>query len=197
MSEEKKRICVFLGSHDPTCHVFEHASQTLGRLIGEDGYDLVFGGDNFGMMGNLAGAAESYGAKLHSIISRQLGDYTRRGSDYTYSAETTEKQTEVMIKFADAFIALPGGIETLDQIITVLLKKSRGEIDQPIIICNVDGFWDWLRHQLAQMVSFKLFPLDREKTLAHPKWMEFYKMYAYANTVENTMDYINNRLEGT
>lgn len=146
-------VCVYCGSGLGNDPVFEQTATTLGQALAENGLELVFGGGSGGMMGTLADAVLAGGGHVSGIIPQFLVERERahRGvSELTVTKDMHERKW-TMFEKADAFVALPGGVGTLEELIEMLTWAQLGRHDKPIVIANIDGFWDHLAALIAHM----------------------------------------------
>jgi uncharacterized protein (TIGR00730 family) len=140
-------ICVFCGSRTGHGAAISAAARELGELIGRHGHNLVYGAGGSGLMGEIAGAAARHGAPVTGyaprfIYERELGmtmpEQTLRVTDDLF------ERKRQMIDHADAFIALPGGYGTLDEIMDVLSLTYLSVNAKPLILLNTENFWNGL-----------------------------------------------------
>lgn len=145
LSPEKKRlaICVFCGSSTGNDPAFAAAACELGRLIADAGHTLVFGGGNIGLMGEVARAARDAGGKVVGI----LPEFLRRpeipfdeGAELILVADLQQRKIEMMAR-SDAFVVLPGGLGTLDELFEVMTMRNLEIHDKPIIVVDVCGYY--------------------------------------------------------
>ncbi|SHF76290.1 hypothetical protein SAMN02745148_03475 [Modicisalibacter ilicicola DSM 19980] len=137
------RICVYLGSregHDPR---FREAAVELGRRIAERGYGLVYGGAHVGLMGAVANAALEAGGEVIGVMPYHLVDreMAHAGLSRLIHVDSMHERKAVMAKHADAFIALPGGIGTLEELFEVWTWQYLGLHDKPVGVLDVAGFY--------------------------------------------------------
>lgn len=132
-----------------------HYEQTeiLGRWIGEQGYRLIYGGANLGLMECVARAAKKAGAIVAGVVPDKL---VERGIvstllDENIPVHSLGERKEVMLRESDLFIALPGGLGTLDEVFHVLGESSIGYHSKPVILYNIDGCWDSLLDMLDDL----------------------------------------------
>jgi len=139
-----KKIAVFCGSSLGVRPEYTDHVQRLGRLIGKQGHQLVYGGGKVGLMGLLADAALEAGAKVIGVIPQLLFDkeVAHLKLHELHVVESMARRKELMIELADAFIALPGGIGTLDELFEVWTTTQLGLADKPCGLLNVNGFYD-------------------------------------------------------
>jgi uncharacterized protein (TIGR00730 family) len=144
-------ICVYLGSRLGDTPAFADAARGLGKLIGRRGARLVYGGGKAGLMGLLADAALAAGAAVvgvmpESLMKREVG---HRGLTELHVVQTMHERKQMMAERADAFIALPGGIGTMEEMFEVWSWQQLGYHDKPVALLNVDGYYDPLLEFLA------------------------------------------------
>jgi hypothetical protein len=146
MSHARFSLCVYCGSRHGARPVYEDAARSVGRAIGERGWDLVYGGGNVGLMGVVADAALAAGARVTGVIPESLmqREVGHRGLHELHVVPTMHLRKQLMAERAHAFLALPGGIGTLEEFYEVWTWRQLGYHDQPIGLLNVDGFYDGL-----------------------------------------------------
>lgn len=148
-------IAVYCGSGRGNDPAFAEAAKTLGRWMGENGHTLVYGGAGRGIMGVVSDAVLDAGGKVIGVLPKVLLIQERkheRLSEYIETDTMAERKTK-MIELADAFVALPGGIGTLDEITEVMCLESLGIIDKPIVFFNAKGYYEPFRAVIGNMVS--------------------------------------------
>ncbi|HSH08849.1 MAG TPA: TIGR00730 family Rossman fold protein [Oceanipulchritudo sp.] len=137
-------ICVYLSSSDAVAPHFVDLAIHLGREIGLRGHTLVFGGNNTGLMGRLADAVKDNGGKVIGVVPQKLHDlgrsYTR--CDQLIISRDLRDRKAIMDEHADAFVALPGGLGTLEEIIEVLNLKYLRYHQKPVVFINHRGFYN-------------------------------------------------------
>ncbi len=140
------RIAVFCASAEGIGPVYIEAARKLGRNIGEAGYELVYGGTNVGLMGIVANATMDYGGRVTGIIPECISrrGVAAQGLDCLIEAIDMKERKVLLREQADAFVALPGGWGTLEEIIEVITLKQLGEHSKPIVFLNIAGFYDGL-----------------------------------------------------
>ncbi|MEA1938564.1 MAG: TIGR00730 family Rossman fold protein [Pseudomonadota bacterium] len=160
MTTELKKVCVFCGSGDETDRDFVDMSRELGRGLAQSGLTILYGGGDWGMMGHVARAAQQTGGQ---VISLNLSifenvDGRRLTVDEHIVLDTMFARKQEMFERSDAFIALPGGIGTIDEVTEAInLKKIYGH-NKPIIILNPKGFWKPMLDQFLVMEQNGLMP---------------------------------------
>jgi uncharacterized protein (TIGR00730 family) len=137
-------VCVYCGSRHGDDLRFTHEARTLGRGIAERGLKLVYGAGDVGLMGEVARAALGAGGKAIGVIPRHILDLEVGLRDCTafIVTETMHERKKIMFANADAVVALPGGAGTLDELIEVMTWRQLGLHQKPLILVNVDGYWD-------------------------------------------------------
>ena len=139
-------LCVYCGSRAGDDPAFQVAARAIGRAIGERGWRLVYGGGRAGLMGSVADAALDAGAEAIGVIpqalmGRELG---HGGLTELHVVNTMHERKRLMAERADAFVALPGGIGTLEELYEVWSWQQLGYHDKPVALLNVEGYYDAL-----------------------------------------------------
>ena len=144
-------ICVYCGSRHGSQSAYADAAQALGRSIGERGWQLVYGGGKVGLMGEVADAALSAGGRVVGVIpeSLQRREVGHDGLDGLHVVPTMHLRKQMMAERADAFVALPGGIGTLEELYEVWTWRQLGYHNQPIGLLNTAGYYDSLLRFMA------------------------------------------------
>ena len=149
-----KSICVFCGSSDGSDPRYGQAARELGELIADKGITLVYGGGNVGTMGMLAEAAMKRGGKVVGIIPDKLnGLVDHLELSELLVVKDMHERKALMQDMADAFLALPGGIGTMEELFEVWSWRYIGYHAKPIGLVNILGFYDELARFLAVMVE--------------------------------------------
>lgn len=152
MKNERFSVCVYCGSRFGASPSFLAAAQVLGREIARRGWRLVYGGGNVGLMGATADAALAAGGEVVGVIPERLmnREVGHRGLTELHVVDTMHERKRVMAELASAFVALPGGIGTLEELFEVWTWRHLGYHDQPIGLLNVSSFYDplltFMRH---------------------------------------------------
>jgi uncharacterized protein (TIGR00730 family) len=160
---ELRSICVYCGSNTGSDPEFATAARALGRMMAESGIRLVYGGGSVGLMGILARTVLSAGGAVTGIIPQFLKDrevMLGEVSDLVVTADMHERK-RIMFERADSFLALPGGIGTLEEVVEIMTWAQLDQHAKPILIANLKGFWDPLvdlfRHMAKQGFLSKAF----------------------------------------
>jgi uncharacterized protein (TIGR00730 family) len=139
-----KTICVYCGSGPGTNHHFIEAAIAFGKILAGNGIRLVYGGGSIGLMGAIATSVLDHGGTVTGIIPDFL---TARENALTRVQELIvtpdmHERKRLMFERSDAFVALPGGIGTLEELVEQLTWQQLGRHSKPILIANIDGFWE-------------------------------------------------------
>lgn len=138
-----KNICVFCGSSDLPDRMYNTLAKNLAELIAGEKNNLIFGGSNVGMMRVLAENAHLNKAKVMGVMPQKIADLVESGPyiDELYVTEDMYRRKKKMADLADAFIALPGGFGTLEELTEVITHKQLAYHQKPIVIINYKGFY--------------------------------------------------------
>jgi uncharacterized protein (TIGR00730 family) len=154
-----RSICVFCGASPGHNFVYRDAAAKFGKLVAEQGLELVWGGGHVGLMGVVADAAVAAGGKVWGVIPRFMvaselaypADQAHPGATEIILVDDMHTRKATMAARADAFVALPGGFGTLDELFEILTWAQLGLHDKPIGLLNVDGFFDPLMAMVGHM----------------------------------------------
>ena len=137
-------ICVFCGSSEGSDPAYLQAARTLGRLIGESGSRLVYGGASIGLMGEVARAGLEAGAEVVGVIPQFLRAREIELATLTELVVTPNmhERKNRMHELSDAFVVLPGGLGTLEEVLEAMTWGQLGLHKKPIVFVNIKGFWD-------------------------------------------------------
>lgn len=138
------RICVFCGSTLGVRAEYAIAAQNLGYALSDRGIDLVYGGGSVGLMGKVAFAVQERGGSVMGVIPKSLQPKEISGDTFgeLIVTEDMHERKKHMFALADAFIAIPGGFGTLEELLEIITWRQLGLHSKPIGILNVDGFFD-------------------------------------------------------
>jgi uncharacterized protein (TIGR00730 family) len=148
-----KTVCVYCGSGAGTNPRFIESARALGKTLAENGIRLVYGGGSVGMMGAVASGALDHGGSVTGIIPTFL---TKRENALKQVQEMIvtpdmHERKRLMFEHSDAFVALPGGIGTLEELVEQLTWQQLGRHSKPVLLANIDGFWEPLLALIAHM----------------------------------------------
>lgn len=155
MADPAFSICVYCGSRPGENPAFAEAAQAVGAWIGRHGGQLVYGGGRSGLMGTVAEATRQAGGRVVGVIPQALVDKELANPlcDELHIVQTMHERKAMMAERSDAFIALPGGIGTFEELFEVWTWRQLGYHDKPIGLLNVAGYYDaltgFLNHSVA------------------------------------------------
>ncbi|MFG1478585.1 TIGR00730 family Rossman fold protein [Xanthobacter sp. V4C-4] len=160
-------ICVYCGSSRGADPVFTDGARRFGQMLAGEGIRLVYGGGGVGLMGEVATAAALGGGAVTGIIPTFLVKAERA---FRHQAEMIEvadmhERKRLMFEQADAFVALPGGIGTLEELVEQITWAQLGQHRKPILLANFKGFWDPFLALIAHMGNAGFLPRDLPMTI--------------------------------
>jgi uncharacterized protein (TIGR00730 family) len=154
MDKQRPKICVFCASSHGTDPAYTAAARRFGTLLGEAGYDLVFGGGYVGLMGEVAHAAKLAGANVTGILPEFLRHLEPPSvEEKVIFTEGLAERKKLMLSMADAFAVLPGGIGTIDEFFEVMIAIQLRVIAKPIVLLNTEDFFAPLQMLIEQVIS--------------------------------------------
>ncbi|SFI30753.1 TIGR00730 family Rossman fold protein [Jannaschia pohangensis] len=150
-----KSICVYCGARDGRNAAHAVAAEALGQSIAAQGWRLVYGAGDVGLMGRVARSVQVAGGQTFGVIPTHLMELEVGKRDLTafVVTETMHERKKVMFMNADAVVVLPGGAGTLDEFFEVLTWRQLGLHQKPIILLNIGGYWDPLIAMLDHVVA--------------------------------------------
>jgi uncharacterized protein (TIGR00730 family) len=155
---ELRAVCVFCGSSTPPDDAYRAAARRLGGALAWRGIELVYGGGRVGLMGELADSCLASGGRVTGVIP--VGLFTRevahKGLTSLHEVGSMHERKRLMYDLADAFVALPGGLGTLEELAEIATWSQLGLHRKPIVLLDVDDFWDPLSALLDRMVAVGL-----------------------------------------
>lgn len=153
-----RALCVFCGSSLPSDERFGAAARALGEAVARRGIELVYGGGGVGLMGAVADACLAHGGRVTGVIPVGLFRREAPPADLTtlHEVGSMHERKQRMYDLADAFVALPGGLGTLEELAEISTWSQLGLHEKPIVLLDVDGFWEPLVEQLDRMVAVGL-----------------------------------------
>lgn len=148
-------ICIFCASSTQVKQSYFEATDQLALQITKAGHAVVYGGGANGLMGQLADSMLKYGGKITGIIPRFMCEveWNHTGLTNLILVETMHERKQKMAMMADAVVALPGGCGTLEELLEVITWKRLGIFTKPIVIANIDGYFDALIDMLNRAVD--------------------------------------------
>ena len=174
------RICVFCGSSTGLRPTYTDAARELGTELARRGIGLVYGGGSVGLMGVIADAVLATGGEVIGVIPGGLAsrELAHAGLTEQRVVGSMHERKATMASLADAFVALPGGLGTLEETLEMLTWVQLGIHDKPVVVLNVDGYFDGLLKMFATAV--------REGFLRR----EYFELLVFADTVTEVLDRI-------
>lgn len=155
MSEHQKSVCVYCGSRDGGDPAYAQAAEETGAMLASNAWRLVYGAGDVGLMGRTARAMQEAGGATFGVIPQHLLDWEvgKRDLDNFIVTETMHERKKVMFMNADAVVVLPGGAGSLDEFFEALTWRQLRLHAKPIILLNINGFWDPLLALLNHVVT--------------------------------------------
>lgn len=143
-SSKIRKICIYCGSGPGTDPAFVESARAFGAVLAKNGIGLVFGGGSVGMMGAISKSVLDHGGEVTGIIPEFLviREHAMRGADNLIVTRDMHERKRKMFEMADAFVAMPGGIGTLEEVVEQITWVQLGRHRKPILLANIKGFWD-------------------------------------------------------
>ncbi len=178
----QKLLCVYCASSDRLDLKYNEAASAVGRELVRRGWGLVYGGGNVGLMGTLARAVKTSGGRVVGVIPdfMKAKELAYGEADEMHTVVTMRERKLMMETRADAFVALPGGWGTLEEIMEILTLRQLDVLRKPVVIFNQDGFYDDLLRFFDRMIADKF---NRPSNL---------KLFSVATTVDDVFAQLEN-----
>jgi uncharacterized protein (TIGR00730 family) len=163
-----RRLCVFCGSSPGARPEYREAAQQMGRLLAERKIGLVYGGGNVGLMGAVADAAIAAGGEVIGVIPGHLEarELAHHGLTELRVVSSMHERKALMADLSDAFVALPGGLGTFEELFEVATWAQLGIHDKPLGLLNVRGYYDLLDQHLARAVEERFVRAEHRALIA-------------------------------
>ena len=151
-----KSVCVYCGSRAGVDPAYAADAQNIGSALAENGWRLVYGAGDVGLMGTVARAAQDAGAETFGVIPQHLVDWEVGKTDLTtyIVTETMHERKKVMFMNCDAVVVMPGGAGSLDELFEAVTWRQLGLHEKPIYLLNTNGYWEPLivliKHVITQ-----------------------------------------------
>ena len=157
---EIRSICVYCGASSDTRERHRQAATKFGTLLAAEGVSLVFGGGRVGLMGLAADAALEGGGRVVGVIPEFLVAWEVGHAECTelHTTKTMHERKQRMAELSDAFVILPGGLGTLDEMFEIVTWRQLRLHEKPIIVANIDRYWDPLEKLLQNMTAENYIP---------------------------------------
>lgn len=180
-----KNICVFASSSNYLEDVYYKDAKELGQLIGQNGYNIVYGGSTLGLMWTCASEVQNSGGKVIGVMPQRLADMGCKtdNCDEFFMAVGMRDRKDKMDKISEAVIALAGGLGTLEELSEMIVQKQLGYNKKPIVILNTNGFYNKLLEFFDRIIEEK-FANKMTRNL-----------YYVAKAPQDAIDYIKNYQE--
>lgn len=174
-------LCVFCGSSARGREVHRQAATNLGKLFAAKNIRLVYGGGRVGLMGIIADATMQAGGDVTGIIPGHLekSEVGHEGISELIVVDSMHLRKELMFQKSDGFVILPGGFGTLDELFEILTWKQLHLHDKPVIIVNIENYWDPLKDLINHSIS---------EGYAHPSHS---KLFTFVDTIEEILPALN------
>lgn len=151
MDMKIRSVCVYCSSSAHIDQIYKTSAEQLGHLLAKKNLRLVYGGGSVGLMGILSRACMHAGGQVLGITTRHLEQYeiSNKAITQLLVVDSMAERIQLLLEKADALIVLPGGFGTLEEFFGALTSKQIGLHKKPIVLCNLNGFWENLRQLLS------------------------------------------------
>ena len=148
-------VCVYCGSSSNVDDAYKEAATALGKDMAAQGWGVVYGGGRVGLMGLVADSTLEAGGKVVGIIPSHIQEREVQHEDLTelHVVDTMHVRKQMMVDRSQAFVILPGGLGTLDELFELLTWKQLGLHDKPIVIVNMNGYWNEMLKLVRHIAS--------------------------------------------
>jgi uncharacterized protein (TIGR00730 family) len=160
-----KKISVFCGAHLGKSPEYKIAAEQIGKLMAEKNLEVIFGGGNVGLMKVVADTAIENGGKVTGIKLRSLHEFelTNPIINETIITNSLFERKEKFLDMSDAFIVLPGGVGSMDELLEVMVSNQLGGINKPVGLLNIDGYYDGFLEWLQRSVDDEFVSIENQK----------------------------------
>ena len=160
-----KKISVFCGAHLGKSPQYKIAAEQIGKLMAEKNLEVIFGGGNVGLMKVVADTAIENGGKVTGITLRSLHEFelTNPIINETIITNSLFERKEKFLDMSDAFIVLPGGVGSMDELLEVMVSNQLGGINKPVGLLNIDGYYDGFLEWLQRSVDDEFVSIENQK----------------------------------
>ena len=151
-------VCLFCGANVGARRAYTEAARTIGALLAREGVALVYGGGSVGLMNEAANASLAAGGRVVGVITEELmaREVGHPGLSALHVVQTMHQRKLMMAELSDAFVALPGGYGTFDELCEMLTWDQLGIHAKPVVVVNLEGFFDGFLTQLDRAVADRL-----------------------------------------
>lgn len=174
-------ICIYCSSSDAVEQIYLDAANRIGELMACHNYTLLFGGAKVGLMGAVAATVHRYGGKIIGIIPKAMQEkgILYHDANEIIVVDDIRERKKILEERSDAFVALPGGFGTVEEILEIITHKQLHLHNKPVIFVNINGFYDCLISFFEHTYSEKFVKED------------FRKLYVVINDVEDVFSYLD------
>ena len=160
-----KKISVFCGAHLGKSPEYKIAAEQIGKLMAEKNLEVIFGGGNVGLMKVVADTAIENGGKVTGITLKSLHEFelTNPIINETIITNSLFERKEKFLDMSDAFIVLPGGVGSMDELLEVMVSNQLGGINKPVGLLNIDGYYDGFLEWLQRSVDDEFVSIENQK----------------------------------
>ena len=160
-----KKISVFCGAHLGKSPEYKIAAEQIGKLMAEKNLEVIFGGGNVGLMKVVADTVIESGGKVTGITLRSLHEFelTNPIINETIITNSLFERKEKFLDMSDAFIVLPGGVGSMDELLEVMVSNQLGGINKPVGLLNIDGYYDGFLEWLQRSVDDEFVSIENQK----------------------------------
>ena len=153
-----KNVCVYCASSRDTKEIFKSETKKLGQLLAENGINCICGAGDEGLMGMLSDSVLEHGGKMTGIIPQFMVErgWAHQGLQELVVVKDMHERKQTMAERADAFIALPGGCGTFEELLEIITWRQLGLYNKPIIILNIDGYYTPLLNMFEKAIEEKM-----------------------------------------
>lgn len=164
--KQLKNICVYCGANAGSDPAYVEAARTLGRAMAKNGIGLVYGGASVGLMGEIARAVIKAGGHVTGVIPARLptNEVPLSKVQEMIHVDTFHERKMLMFERSDAFVALPGGVGTLEELVEQITWVQLAHHSKPVVIANIENYWQPLLTLFSQMRSLRFIPPSLEVT---------------------------------
>ena len=182
MNEKIKSICIFASASNNIDKKYFEIAYNLGFMIAKEGYDIIYGASNLGLMGQVVSGANKFGTNITGVMPQRLYDFgIEKGActNFIITKEMRQRKAK-MDELSDGIIALPGGFGTLEELSEMIVQKQLGYCNKPIVILNSYQYYDNLIKFFDEMIKQNFAPKNSTE------------IYHISDTIEDDIKYINN-----
>lgn len=191
-----RSVCVYCGSSSGASPMFAEHAASVGRYLAESGRSLIYGGGRVGLMGIVADAALSAGGHVVGIIPKALAEkeIAHAGLSVLHVVDSMHQRKSLMAELSDGFLALPGGLGTLEEFFEAWTWAQLGIHAKPCGLLNVDGFYDTLLQFLDQLVESRFVRAEHRAMLIHGADVSDVVQTMAASSMSNVPKWCDNSL---